>query len=101
MCKSLGNKPDPEQTPPEFDDFSEDFQLCFTILNYMSEKWDSTAGVYLGRDFNELPYLLKLFDVEECIKLDYLGIMKHINQETVPITNSKIEQQRKNSKHGR
>lgn len=101
MCKSLGNKPDPEQTPPEFDDFSEDFQLCFTMLNYMSERWDSMAGVYLGRDFSELPYLYELFDVEECIKLDYLGIMKHINQETMQITNTKLEQQRKSKKHGK
>lgn len=101
MCKSLGTKPDPEQTPPEFDDFTEDFQLCFTILNYMSEKWDSMAGVYMGRDFTELPYLLELFEVEECIKLEYLGIMKYINQETMQITNSKLEQQRKSSKHGK
>lgn len=45
--------------------FPEEVQMAFFISNKLSEKWDGMSGSYLGKTWEEVPYLFKLYDVEE------------------------------------
>jgi len=87
--------------PPELEDFSEDFQTCFDIMELMSDKWEFTGGNYLGKEMAELPYLFDLFKVDESLRLDYAFIIKYISQETLPIINSQIKRKSKDNTNGR
>jgi len=47
MCKSLGSEPDPDETPPDFNELTHQAQDAMEIFMYLKDDWSSMGG-YLG-----------------------------------------------------
>ena len=51
--------------PLDTSDFPYDVQVAFFIFGFLEDVWDGMSGTYLGKNWNNLEYLFKVFEVEE------------------------------------
>lgn len=65
ICEQLGQEPDPEKMPLETSDFPEQVQVAFFVFNNLSDVWDGMSGSYLGKNWSDAEYVMKLYDVAE------------------------------------
>lgn len=64
MCEQLGQEPDPAKMPLESSSFPEEVQVAFFIYGLLSDRWDGMSGTYLGKDWNSLEYIFKIYEIE-------------------------------------
>ncbi len=67
MCEALGNEPDPEEVPVEYDDLPAEVQNIFSIYSRLRDDFDTMNGIYLGK--NRVG-MLELFDIMGVEKVD-------------------------------
>lgn len=46
-------------------DFPSEVQVAFFIFDLLSDKWDGMSGSYMGKDWVDFEYLMKVYQVEE------------------------------------
>lgn len=46
-------------------DFPEEVQVAFFVFNNLSDVWDGMSGSYLGKNWSDAEYIMKLHEVEE------------------------------------
>ena len=51
--------------PLESADFPVEVQVAFFVFGYLEDRWEGMSGSYLGKNWNNLEYLFKLFKIEE------------------------------------
>ena len=51
--------------PLESADFPVEVQVAFFVFGYLEDRWDGMSGSYLGKNWNNIEYLFKLFDIKE------------------------------------
>jgi len=54
MCEQIGKEPDPEEIPPEVEDFPLDVQKALLLYNKLGDRIYPDIG-YLGKDYTQLP----------------------------------------------
>lgn len=59
MCEQLGEEPNPEKIPPEFEDFPTDVQSAILTYNKLGDRLVPDIG-YLGKDFTSLELHIEL-----------------------------------------
>tara|TARA_B100000424_G_scaffold36687_1_gene24878 strand:- start:16498 stop:16842 length:345 start_codon:yes stop_codon:yes gene_type:complete len=64
VCEQLGQEPDPAKMPLEPSAFPEEVQVAFFIYGLLSDRWDGMSGTYLGKDWNSLEYIFKLYNID-------------------------------------
>lgn len=65
ICEQLGEEPDPEKMPLDTSAFPEEVQVAFFVCNYLSDRWDGTSGSYMGKDWSEIDYIFKLYEITD------------------------------------
>tara|TARA_R110000796_G_scaffold21335_2_gene62839 strand:+ start:370 stop:669 length:300 start_codon:yes stop_codon:yes gene_type:complete len=58
--------------PLDTSDFPYDVQVAFFIFGFLEDVWDGMSGTYLGKNWNNLEYLFKVFEVEEPRNILYI-----------------------------
>ena len=72
LCEQMGEEPNENKCPPEFEDFPIPVQQAIEIYNRLGDRAYPEIG-YLGKDFTSLPLHLKVLGVtEEDIVLETL-----------------------------
>ena len=51
--------------PLDSADFPAEVQVAFFVFGYLEDRWEGMSGSYLGKNWNNLEYLFKLFDIKE------------------------------------
>ena len=51
--------------PLESADFPVEVQVAFFVFGYLEDRWEGMSGSYLGKNWNNIEYLFKLFDIKE------------------------------------
>tara|TARA_B110000503_G_C7073198_1_gene381734 strand:+ start:581 stop:877 length:297 start_codon:yes stop_codon:yes gene_type:complete len=64
MCEQLGKEPDPDEIPPDLDDFPEEVQHGINIFNSLGDRVFPEIG-YIGKDYTSLPILIDIYGVED------------------------------------
>jgi len=64
MCEQLGKEPNPEQIPPDWDDFPESVQQAINIFGLLGDRVYPDIG-YIGKDYTNLPVLTEVYGVED------------------------------------
>lgn len=64
MCEQLGEEPNPDKMPLEASDFPEEVQAAFFVYNLLPDRWDGMSGMYLGKDWAALGYIMSLYDID-------------------------------------
>jgi len=93
ICKVTGSPVEEDKIPPEFEDFTDEAQTAMVITNRLPDNWDYTSGYYIGKDLTILPYLFKIYELDdEEMMLDLIFTVIKISSD---ITNEKVKQQQK------
>jgi hypothetical protein len=92
MCAITNSEPDPDKMPVEYADLMSDTQQAMHIVNILPDRWDGASGTYQGKDLNILPYLLELYEISN--KIEVIGLITSIINETVTITNRKTKKKK-------
>jgi hypothetical protein len=82
MCEQLEKEPDPDEIPPDLEDFPEEVQQAILTFGKLGDRIVADIG-YLGKDFTSLPLHMELLDldnksifVETILRLDERLITK-------------------------
>ena len=90
--EQLGLEVDPSRMPPSLDDLPHQAQVAFFMHGLLSDKFDSNAGVYIGKDWNPLKFFFDEFDVQD--RNYVLQIMILIDRSVGEKINNKIKSDR-------
>ncbi len=63
MCEQLNKEPDPNEVPPEIEDFPSDIQKALVVFNKLGDRIFADVG-YLGKDYVQLPIYIDTYEVE-------------------------------------
>ncbi len=63
MCEQMGKDPDPEEMPPDINDFPDIAILAFNTFSSLGDRVYPDIG-YMGKDFTTLPFYIKMHGIE-------------------------------------
>lgn len=63
ICEQLGQEPNLEEMPPDWNDFPEIIQSAINTYNVLGDRVVADVG-YLGKDYSLLPTILMVEEVE-------------------------------------
>lgn len=90
MCEAMNLEPDPEQIPPEYEDFHTETHDAFEIFEMLPDRWDGMSGTYLGKDLSVLDLCFNLLQIEKEEQLLIFRILLRIQNININIVNNKI-----------
>jgi len=64
LCDQLGTDPKPEEVPLGIEDFPVEIQEVLYIYGALSDRYAGMSGTYLGKDFNLLPLLFSMYNID-------------------------------------
>ena len=64
LCEQLGQEPDPTKMPLELSDFPYEVQVAFFMFSLLSDRWEGMSGSYLGKFWDNVEYIFKLYEIE-------------------------------------
>lgn len=99
MCKELGTEPIPEEIPIDYSDFPPQVQQAILIYNTLPEDWEGFSGVYLGKNFTILEFLMNLFEVDD--KPLIFKLISTINNIVINIRAEEHKKKQKTPKKGK
>lgn len=66
MCKAMGDEPDMNKIPPDFNSFPVYVQVSLEIFNSLPDTYSGgMSPVYTGKNLSSLPILFELYLVED------------------------------------
>lgn len=65
ICEQLGKEPDDHEMPLSMGDFPPEMQVAFFMFGFLSDRWDGMNGAYLGKDWQLVPTLFEIYEVEQ------------------------------------
>ena len=95
MCEQLGKDPDPEEIPPDIADLPEIVQIAMAIFNSLGDRAYPDIG-YLGKDYTNLPILIKIFAVED--KELLLDILNFLDSRAIKQSSEALKREREKLK---
>ena len=79
--------------PLDSTDFPEEIQVAFFIYSFLPDKWEGMSGAYLGKEWGEVEYLFRLYEVEN--PKETLTFMKLYENAVVKFKAEKQKNERK------
>jgi hypothetical protein len=80
MCEALGDTPDYEKMPPDYEDFPSYVHVGIEIFNSLPDNY--TGGmqpIYCGKDLSALQVLLELYDVDKDDRMKVLDVIRYLD----------------------
>lgn len=63
LCEQMGKEPDPDEIPPDIEDFPTDVQKALVVYNKLGDRIMADIG-YLGKDYTQLSTFMEVYEVE-------------------------------------
>jgi hypothetical protein len=79
--------------PLDPSDFPYEVQVAFFISGFLPDRWEGMSGTYVGKDWSNIEYLFKLYDVQEPRTMLY--IMKLYESAIIEYRSQEADKQRK------
>lgn len=92
MCELMGNEPDPEQVPIDFNDFPVELQQAFGVYRMLQDQWDSIGGNYLGKSLIGVKDLLEVSEIDPEDNKFIIMLVKMIDTVRANEINSKTKE---------
>jgi hypothetical protein len=64
MCEQMGYEPIEEEIPKSFEDLPFTCQISLIIFNALPDRVGGMSGIWLGKDFSALEYIMYLYEVD-------------------------------------
>ena len=63
ICEQLGEEPDEEKIPPDWQDFPEIIVVALNTFNMLGDRVVAEVG-FIGKDYTALPYFIDMYGIE-------------------------------------
>lgn len=98
-CEMLGEEPDPDQIPVEFDELPVQVQRALEMYSYLADRWEGMSGTYMGKDYSIVFNLFNVYDIDNTAEQQLmLRIMATIDRTRMELIQTKQKQKEKPSK---
>ena len=64
MCEQLGKDPDPEEIPPDWEDFPDIVVEAMTVFSMLGDRIMADIG-FVGKDFTNLPHYIDIYNIQD------------------------------------
>jgi len=64
MCEQLGKEPDPEEIPPDWEDFPDIVVEAMTVFSMLGDRIMADIG-FVGKDFTNLPHYIDIYNIQD------------------------------------
>lgn len=95
MCEQMGTNPEDGEVPISYDELLTQTQKSLLLFEHCQDRWDSNNGSYLGKDLNNIEFLLNLLDVDKSSWLDTINMLNITINYRVTSVNKKIRSKAK------
>jgi hypothetical protein len=95
MCEQMGKDPDPEEIPPDWEDFPD---IAITAINTFSMLGNIVAADigYLGKYYTNLPHYLDIYGIED--KDLFLEILTYLESRAIDQSQEQLKREREKLK---
>lgn len=94
MCEMLGNEPNEEEIPVEYDDFQVEVQQALSVYRALRDEWDPMAGAYLGKSFIGIHDTLDAAEIDLADRKHIVSLVRLIDEVRSELINAKQAQQK-------
>ncbi len=95
MCEQLGKEPDPEEMPPDINDFPEIVILALNTFSCLGDRIYPDIG-YMGKDFTNLPLYIELYGITN-VEL-FLEILTYLESRAIKSSSESLKREREKLK---
>lgn len=95
MCEQLGKDPDPEEMPPDINDFPEIVILALNTFSSLGDRVYPDIG-YMGKDFTNLPLYIEMYGVTN-VEL-FLEILTYLESRAIKSSSESLKREREKLK---
>lgn len=79
MCEALGSEPKESEIPHDFSDLVWELQEAFQIYNALQDNWDYMGGNYIGKNFNYIETVFKIYEIPPELHKIYFELLMQID----------------------
>lgn len=98
MCEQLGREPDPEQMPPDIQDFPDLAIAALSTFNMLGDRIFPDIG-FIGKDYANLKYYMEIYGIED--KELFLEILTLLESRAVKQSQEALKREREKLKRKR
>ena len=91
----MGQEPNPEEIPPDMEDFPEIAILALNTFSSLGDRVYPDIG-YMGKDFTTLPYYIEMYGVED--NELFLEILTYLESRAVKQSQETLKRERDKQK---
>jgi hypothetical protein len=90
MMEQMGEEPDWEKCPPDWEDFPEIVITCINIFHSMGDRIFPEIG-YIGKDYTNFEFLLKNYGIEKHQKEFVFETILWLDSRAIDIAQKKLK----------
>lgn len=90
MMEQMGEEPDWEKCPPDWEDFPDIVVITMNIFNSMGDRVYPEIG-YIGKDYTNFDFLLKHYGIEEHNKEFVFELLLWLDSRAIDASQKKIK----------
>jgi hypothetical protein len=95
MCEQLGQEPNPEEIPPDIEDFPEIAVQALTAFSNLGDRIYPDIG-YMGKDFTTLPYYIDMYEIKDTEL--FLTILTYLESRAIKTSQEQLKREREKLK---
>jgi hypothetical protein len=80
MCEQLGKEPNPDEIPPDWEDFPEIVQVAINTFNMLGDRVFPEIG-YIGKDYTNLSEFMEVYEIQD--KEYFLDILNWLDSRAI------------------
>ena len=90
MCEQLGKEPNPDEIPPDWEDFPEIVQVAINIFNMLGDRVFPEIG-YIGKDYTNLSEFMEVYEIQD--KEYFLDILNWLDSRAIKKSSEELKRE--------
>lgn len=90
MCEQLGKEPNPDEIPPDWEDFPEIVQVAINTFNMLGDRVFPEIG-YIGKDYTNLSEFMEVYEIQD--KEYFLDILNWLDSRAIKKSSEELKRE--------
>lgn len=90
MCEQLGKEPNPDEIPPDWEDFPEIVQVAINTFNMLGDRVFPEIG-YIGKDYTNLSEFMEVYEIQD--REYFLDILNWLDSRAIKKSSEELKRE--------
>lgn len=90
MCEQIGKEPNPDEIPPDWEDFPEIVQVAINTFNMLGDRVFPEIG-YIGKDYTNLSEFMEVYEIQD--KEYFLDILNWLDSRAIKKSSEELKRE--------